>query len=96
MIGTILTAATVFLGIFGFIMSKDFVRRRLRFVDAIRSPLAPLGAGILAFLVAWPLSILPFVSVTMAVVFAFGCAFGTASGAKALKRGEYIERQIGT
>ncbi len=94
MIGTILTAGTILLGIAGFMLSRDFVRNRLRFVDAVRSPLAPIAAGILAFFIAWPLSILPFVGVSTAVVFAFGCAFGTASGVKALKRGEYNERQI--
>ena len=95
MIGTILMAGTIVLGFFGFIVSRDFVRSRLRFVDAARSPLFPLLAGVLGFVVAWPLAILPFIHVATAVVFGFGCAFGTASGAKALKRGEYIDRQIG-
>ena len=40
----------------------------------------------LSFLVLWPLSWLPIISATPAVVFAFGCAFGTASGVKALRR----------
>jgi len=94
MIGTIITAITVAAGIGGFVVSRDFVRHRLRFVDAVRSPLAPLLAGVVAFAVTWPLSILPFISVGMAVVFGFGCAFGTASGVKALRRADYNDRQL--
>jgi|SwirhisoilCB1_FD_contig_31_1520321_length_337_multi_2_in_0_out_0_1 dolichyl-phosphate-mannose--protein O-mannosyl transferase len=94
MIGIILTAATIAVAVAGFVVSRDFVRNRLRFVDAARSPLAPLAAGVIAFVVAWPLSFLPFITITTAVIFAFACAFGTASGIKALKRGDYNERQI--
>jgi hypothetical protein len=94
MLGTFLTVGTILFGIFGYVVSRNFVRNRLRFVDAVRSPLAPMAAGILAFLIAWPISILPFIGVGTALVFAFGCAFGTASGVKALRRGEYNERQI--
>jgi hypothetical protein len=38
--------------------------------------------------VAWPISWLPLISVTPAVVLGFACAFGTASGVRALRRGE--------
>src|SRR5687767_13718378 len=71
-----------------YVISRHIIRRRLRFVVAIRSPLAPIAAGVLAFLVAWPISWLPIVSVTPAVVLGFACAFGTASGVRALRRGE--------
>jgi hypothetical protein len=81
-------------GIAGYVISKNFVRRRLRFVDAIQSPLAPLAAGVLAFAVVLPLSFLPFISTTTAVLAGFATAFGTASGARALRRGEYIDRQL--
>jgi hypothetical protein len=93
-IGLITLAATIVLGIGGYLFAKDFVRRKLRFVDAVRSPLAPIAAGIVAFLVLWPLSWLPIISVTPAVVFAFGCAFGTASGVKALRRYDAGSRQL--
>ena len=94
MLGTFLTVGTILFGIFGYVVSRNFVRNRLRFVDAVRSPLAPLAAGVLAFFIAWPISILPFIGIGTAVAFAFGCAFGTASGVKALRRGEYNERQL--
>ena len=71
------------------LFAKDFVRKKLRFVDAVRSPLAPILAGIAAFLLLWPLSWLPLITATPAVVFAFGCAFGTASLTEAGPAGAY-------
>ena len=79
-------SATLIAGIGGFVVTRNFVRRRLRFVDAIRSPLAPVAAGVLAFLALWPLTLLPIVTLATAVAFGFGCAFGTASGVRALRR----------
>lgn len=78
-----LTAAVV---AFGF--ARGFVRRRLRFVDAVRSPLAPVVAGGIAALVAWPLTILPLITGFTAAVVGIGAGLGTASGVKALKSGE--------
>jgi hypothetical protein len=75
-------------GLVGFIIAKTFVRRRLRFVDAIYSPLAPMTVGLLAAAVAWPLAILPIITATTAVIFGIGAGMGTASGVRALKQGE--------
>ena len=72
----------------GFVVAKTFVRRRLRFVDAVYSPLAPLLVGLLAAGLAWPFAILPIITGTMAVIFGIGAGMGTASGVRALKRGE--------
>ena len=71
----------------GFAIAKTFVRRRLRFVDAIYSPLAPLTVGVLMAALAWPLAILPIITGTTAVIFGIGAGMGTASGVRALKRG---------
>lgn len=71
----------------GFVIAKTFVRRRLRFVDAIYSPLAPLTVGVLMAVLAWPLAILPIITGTTAVIFGIGAGMGTASGVRALKRG---------
>jgi cytochrome c biogenesis protein CcdA len=51
-------------GIAGYFVARNFVRRRLRFVDAIYSPLAPWIAGMLAALSMWPVALLPLVSGT--------------------------------
>jgi len=80
--------ASVAVGIIGFLLAKTFVRRRLRFVDAVYSPLAPLAIGLLAAAVAWPLAILPVVTGVTAAVFGIGAGMGTASGVRALRKGE--------
>jgi hypothetical protein len=79
---------TLAAGIAGFILARAFVRRRLRFVDAIHSPIAPLIAGCVAALVAWPAVLLPLVTLSTALAFGVGTGLGTASGARALRDGE--------
>ena len=76
---------TLTAGAIGFIIARNFVRRRLRFVDAVHSPVAPLVAGVTAALIAWPAVLLPLVTLTTAIVFGIGTGLGTASGARALK-----------
>jgi hypothetical protein len=76
---------TLAAGIVGFILARNFVRRRLGFVDAVQSPIAPLVAGCIAALVAWPAVLLPLVTLTTTLVFGIGTALGTASGARALR-----------
>lgn len=85
---TLMVLVTVAAGLAGFIVARDFVRRRLRFVDAIRSPLAPLAGGLLAALVAWPAALLPVITTGTAAIFGIGAGLGTASGVKALRRGD--------
>jgi hypothetical protein len=72
----------------GFVLARDFVRTRLRFVDGIRHPLAPLVAGIGAAIVALPLAILPVITTATAGLFGLGAGLGTRSGQKLLTRGE--------
>lgn len=72
----------------GYIIARDFVRTRLRFVDAIHSPLAPFIAGMLAALVAWPLAALPVITTGTAAVFGLGAGLGTRKGQRLLKAGE--------
>ena len=79
---------TLAAGIVGFILARSFVRRRLRFVDAVHSPFAPFVAGCIAALVAWPAVLLPLVTLSTALVFGIGTGLGTASGARALRDGE--------
>jgi len=68
----------------GFIVSRSFVRRRLRFVDAVQRPSAPWIAGAGAAVVALlPVALLPIVTVGTAVAFGVGVAAGVASGRSA-------------
>lgn len=77
MLGLIITAAAL---VGGFIVTRDFVRRRLRYVDAVQKPAAPLIAGAVAAVALLPVTLLPIVTVGTAVAFGVGVAGGVASG----------------
>ena len=82
---------TLAAGLLGFVLARGFVRRRLRFVDAVHSPFAPIVAGLAAAAVALPASLLPFVTLATAAVFGIGTGLGTASGSRALRQGDEWE-----
>ena len=82
------TLITLVAGVAGFIFARNFVFRRLRFVDAVHSPVAPILAGLVAAVLAWPAVLLPLVTLTTAIVFGVGTALGTASGSRALRHDE--------
>jgi hypothetical protein len=92
MLGTILGLATLAIALAGGVLSfgfaRGFIRRRLRFVDAVYSPLTPWVAGGFALLVAAPLTMLPLISGFTAATMALGAWLGARSGVKALRRGE--------
>lgn len=85
---------TVVAGIVGYVLARNFVRGRLRFVDAVYSPFAPLVAGVLAAIIASPLALLPLLKAGTAIVFGIGVGLGTATGARMLRRGEGQQRLI--
>jgi hypothetical protein len=73
--------------IIGFTQAKDFVARRLRYVDAARSPLAPIVAGVGAAIVAAPIVwLLPFVGAGSAIAFGLSVALGVAAGNKNVRQ----------
>ncbi|PYO72588.1 MAG: hypothetical protein DMD64_10370 [Gemmatimonadetes bacterium] len=80
LIGLAVTAAAL---VGGFVIARDFVRRRLRYVDAVQRPSAPLIAGVAAAAVALPVALLPVVTVGTAVALGIGVAGGVASGRNA-------------
>jgi len=80
LIGLAVTAAAL---VGGFVIARDFVRRRLRYVDAVQRPSAPLIAGIAVAAVALPVALLPVVTVGTAVALGIGVAGGVASGRNA-------------
>lgn len=92
MLEIIQVAVAIAAGVFTFGLTRGFVRRRLRFVDAVRSPLVPLLVGLGALLLAMPFTALPLVNYLVtglaAGMVGLGAGLGTASGVKALKRGE--------
>ena len=86
--GFIYFAVSAAATLFGFLVARDFVRRRLRFVGAVRSPAGPWLAGLGAALIAWPIAALPLVTTATTTLFGIGAGLGTASGVKALRRGD--------
>jgi hypothetical protein len=85
---------TVAAGLGGYLISRNFVRHRLRFVDAIHGAWFPLLAGVLGFLLAWPLALLPLVSAAPAALFGLGVGLGTASGARMVRRIDDPRRRL--
>jgi hypothetical protein len=73
--------------IIGFTQAKAFVSQRLRYVDAARSPLAPLVAGVGAALVAAPIVwMLPIIGAGSAIAFGLSVGLGVAAGTKEVRR----------
>ena len=88
-LGVIGLAITVGGGLFAFALSRQYVRNRLRFVDAVRNPIAPWIAGFVVAVVLLPVvALLPLVHAGTALLIGAATGLGTASGVKALKRGE--------
>ena len=79
-----LSAAAV---IIGFTQAKDFVSRRLRYVDAAHSPIAPvvagLGAALVASVIVW---MIPFIGAGTAIAFGLSVGLGVAAGNKEIRR----------
>lgn len=86
MMSLIWLAAAVAAAAFGFYQARDFVRRRLTYVDAAQRPLAPIVAGIAAALIATPIVwILP-LGASAAVLFGIGVGAGVAAGGRANRK----------
>jgi len=85
---------TVTAGTVAFFLTRNFVRRRLRFVDAVHSPWAPFITGLMAGMLAWPAALLPLFSIVTAVAFGIGTGLGTASGARAIRMQSGARRHL--
>jgi hypothetical protein len=81
-------------GFAGYLFTRRFVSRRLRFVDAVQSRYAPLVAAVFGALAILPLTVLPFVTFTTAMIFGLGTGFGTASGARRVRRADLELRRL--
>jgi len=83
MLELIFAAGTGAATLFGYLKSRQFVRERLRFVDAAHKPTTPLVAGTAAALVAAPVVwLLPIVGAPAAVIFGVGVGWGVHHGSR--------------
>ncbi|HEX9562452.1 MAG TPA: hypothetical protein VF981_00705 [Gemmatimonadaceae bacterium] len=74
-------AISAAVAVFAYSRSRAFVSERLRYVDAVNHPLAPIAAGVGAALVAAPVAaMLPLVSAGTALTFGLAVGFGVAAG----------------
>jgi hypothetical protein len=79
--------ATGGVSLWGYFQTRQFVRKKLRFVDAVEKPGAPLAVGAVAALAASPVAwLLPIVTVPTAVVFGLGVGVGMRHGARDVRR----------
>lgn len=86
--GLLALGVTVAAGIGGFVLARNFVRSRLRFVDGVYNPVFPWAAGLIAAVVALPAALLPIITMGTAAIFGISAGAGTASGVRALRRGD--------
>ena len=53
---------SIAVSVIAYVQTRDFVRRRLRYVDKVQTPIAPWVAGLAVALIALPIAaFLPFV-----------------------------------
>ncbi len=72
----------------GFYQARAFVRRKLRFVDAVQGAGVPVLAGAAAAAVAVPVvALLPLIGLGTAVLFGAGVGAGVAAGARHIRQG---------
>jgi hypothetical protein len=85
---------TLAAGLAGYVLARRLVSRRLRFVDAVQSRFAPLLAAVAGAIAVWPLTVLPLVTLTTAMIFGIGTGLGTASGARLVRRADMELRRL--
>ena len=79
-------AASFLLATFAYVQAKSFVTRRLRYVDAVQSVVAPIIAGAVAAVIALPLmAFIPLVGAGTALSLGLAVGFGVAAGAREVK-----------
>ena len=74
-------AISMVVAVIGYSRTRAFVSERLRYVDAVNHPLAPLLAGLGAFLAgALIAGLLPIVGVGTALTFGLAVGMGVSAG----------------
>jgi len=75
------------LAMIGYAQARSFVTRRLRYVDAVHTAMAPLIAGVGAALIALPVvAFIPFIGAGTALSFGLAVGAGVAAGSREVRR----------
>ncbi|MFP4624335.1 MAG: hypothetical protein ACLFRX_09185 [Gemmatimonadota bacterium] len=75
----------------GYVRARRFVRERLRFVDAVQKPVAPVVVGAVGVLAAAPVVwLLPVVGGGTAILFGAGVGLGVRHGARDIRRNDRL------
>ena len=79
-------AITTVLAILAYAQARSFVTRRLRYVDAVQSALAPIVAGVAVAVICLPLvGLIPLLGVGTALSVGFAVGAGVLAGAREVK-----------
>ena len=79
-------AVSTVLAILAYAQARSFVTRRLRYVDAVQSKLAPIIAGVAVAVVCLPLvAFIPFVGAGTALSLGLAVGAGVAAGARQVR-----------
>lgn len=75
----------------GYARIRRFVRKRLRFVEAIQNPVAPFAIGAVGALIAAPVVwLLPVLGGGTALLFGAGVGLAVRHGARDIKRSDRV------
>ena len=79
---------SIAVSVIAYVQTRDFVRRRLRYVDKVQTPIAPWIAGLGVAVIALPLAaFLPLVGVGTAIVLGTSVGTAVAHGVRDIRRG---------
>ena len=79
---------SIAVAVIAYVQTRDFVRRRLRYVEQVQRPIAPWLAGAAVALVGVPVAaFLPFVGLGTAIVLGASVGTAVAHGVRDIKRG---------
>jgi len=71
----------------GYIKTRSFVARRLRYVDSVQKSAAPWIAGTVAGAAVLPFTVLPLIGAGTVLAVGAAVGAGTAAGARAIREG---------
>ncbi len=73
--------------LFGYWQARQFTQNKLRYVEGVHRAIVPVAVGIVAALIATPVTLLiPLIGTGTALLFGGGVAMGVAAGARDIRK----------